>query len=335
MDIVVSGATGFIGYNLIRHLSQRGFKVSGLVRNPGKASLLTQWGVTPIFADLQDVDKLRKLLRGADMVFHLAALRGEGPWTWEEVYRVNVKGTENLLKACLHQVGRFIYGSSVSVLGHFQHGPAREDYPYAPVNNYGRSKVAAEELVLRYHREQGLPVTLLRPVITYGPYDESGMMTKLIRLIHQGKYLTVGSGNNRVHLVYIDDLIQGLERAMTRSEAVGEAFIIAGEKPITVNELVSQVALILGKKVPSLHVPRRVARTVGFCLEKIFAVGASARIPFFKKEPFCTRSKVDIMTVDRSYSIEKAKKLLGYQPQVGYEEGIPRTIEWLKTVQGI
>jgi nucleoside-diphosphate-sugar epimerase len=155
------------------------------------------------------------------------------------------------------------------------------------------------------------------------------MLTKLIQLIQGEKYLTVGSGNNRVHLVYIDDLVRGFERVMNRPEAIGETFIIAGEKPITINDLISKVALTLDKNVPSFHVPRSVARIVGFCLEKIFAAGTSANISFFKKEPLCTRSKVDIMTIDRSYSIEKARKLLGYQPQVDYDEGIQRTVDWL------
>ncbi|HWP47974.1 MAG TPA: NAD-dependent epimerase/dehydratase family protein [Candidatus Limnocylindrales bacterium] len=331
MDIVVSGATGFIGYNLVQHLSQQGFKISGLIRNFHKVDLLTQWGVEPVLVDLQDTDKLKEAVRGAKVVFHLAALRGEGFWSWEEFYRVNVKGTENLLKACLNQVNHFIYCSSVSVFGHFWPGPATENYPYAPVNNYGRSKVEAEKLVFRYYQEKDLPVTIVRPVITYGPQDVSGMLTKLIRLIYSGKYLTVGNGNNRVHLVYIDDLIQGFERIMTQPRAVGEAFIIAGEKPITVNELVAKVAFILNKKVPPFHVPRSLARGIGFCLEKIFAAGASTRLSFFKKEPLCTRSKVDIMTVDCSYSIEKARQLLGYQPRVPYDEGIRWTVEWLRT----
>jgi len=325
MNVLITGATGFIGRNLSLRLAERGHRVVALVRR--RSAGLEEKGIESRVADFEDADDMRRAISGSEVIFHLAALRGEWGWTAEQLKRVNVEMTGRLLDAAAATGARqFIYCSSVSVHGRFARKPADENYIYAPVSGYGESKVEAEKLVRSYNGQGGLATTIIRPVITYGRYDFTGMVTKLIKLIHSGRYLTVGSGENTVHLAYIDDLCDGLIIAASREEAAGETFILAGERPITINELVSKICSLLHKRVPKFHVPLLAAKCTGLLFEVAFRMGGRT----FMKEPLITRSKVDIMTVDRAYNIEKARSLLGYRPRIDYDEGLLRTVDWMR-----
>lgn len=264
---------------------------------------------------------------GTEVVFHLASIRGAG-WSHgdEEFERTNVGLTRQLLRAAAAAgVKRFIYVSSVSVFGHPCGGPIDEERGTAPVTRYGETKLAAEKLVVEAGTREGLPWTIARPVITYGPGDSSGMVTKLVRLIGSRRYLAVGNGENRVHLVYIDDLVEGLVLAMKSSAALGRTFIFAGRQPVTVNTLVGIISSVLGTPVPGVRIPLRFARTCGFLLE------TSYRLFAVTKEPFLTGDKLDILCRDRCFNSGRATAELGYDPKIDYREGIARTIAWMRS----
>ena len=326
MKILITGATGFIGYNLVRFFKKQGHDVSALVRKPSKIDQLLDLGIKIFQVDFESLPNLKKSIIKADALIHLASLRGEWGWTKEEYQKTNIDLVNNLLEASLGKVDHFIYCSSVSVLGHFAKKPANETYPYAPVNNYGQSKCEAEKNVLKFCTKEGLPATIIRPVITYGPYDYSGMLTKLITLINSAKYLTVGNGKNRVHLLYIDDLLQGFNLVLQKLSSAGEIVVFAGNNPITINDLVEIISTTLNKKIPRIKVPRQAAKAIGFFMETLYKGGSF----IFFGEPLITRSKVDIMTIDRCYDISKAKSLLGFEPLVNYEQGVRSTINWLE-----
>lgn len=324
MKVIVTGGTGFIGSHLVNRLLEAGHSVSVPVRKESNTEWLSHQGVKKVTIDLTDIEKVKKLLEDIDIVFHLASIRGSG-WAYDDtlIWDTNVRITDNLLRASVDGSKHFIYVSSVSVHGHLNGKTADEEYPYRPVTMYGRSKQESEKLVSKYHKADGLNTTVIRPVITYGPHDTWGMIPKLIRLIDSDRYLTVGSGRNRVHLIYIDDLIDGLVLTMNRPGCFGEAFILAGERPITINSLVRIVEKTLNKSVPKLHVPLPFAKTAAFFMEFV-----SKRV-LKSKEPVVTRDKVDIMTVDRAYDISKAKEVLGFTPEIDYEDGLERTVSWL------
>jgi nucleoside-diphosphate-sugar epimerase len=325
MKFLVTGGTGFIGSHLIDRLRVAGYNVLVPVRGGSNIKWLPSHGINTIEANLLNPADVKKLLKDIEIVFHLASVRGSGwAYTDEQIWNINVRMTENLLRASDDKLRHFIYISSVSVYGHFNGGPANEDYPYAPVNRYGRTKYEAERLVKKYQKEKGLKTTIIQPVITYGPRDTWGMVPKLISLINSKRYLTVGSGENRVHLIYIDDLIDGLVLTINREGDSKETFILAGEEPITINSLVKIIEKTLNRAVPEIHVPLSFAKVTARLME----ITHSALLK--NKEPFITRDKINIMTIDRAYNIEKAKKFLGFSPKVNYEEGISRTIHWLK-----
>ncbi len=329
MNILVSGGTGFIGSHLVDALVAKHHNVRVPVRPNSDLTYLPVDKIEKIMTSLTDFNDVKALVDGADVIFHLAAIRTEWGVSDEERRKVNVETTQNLLEASVGQIQRFVYVSSVSVHGHFSNSPANEAFPIQPATQYGKSKAESEKLAMKFYSERDLPVTIIRPVITYGPRDLTGMLTKLISLIHSGKYRTIGSGKNRVHLMYISDLIQAFLLAFENPRAIGQAYVVAGKKPITINELVKKVSKYLGKKAPKLHVPLWAAKSIGALFEWAYGLMSSV-IQRSIREPIITKSKIDIMTIDRSYDIRRVEAELGYQPKYDYDEGIRMTVDWMK-----
>ncbi len=329
MVVLVTGGTGFIGGHLVNKLVAAGHKVWVPVRKVSKIEFLPSHGVKIREVDLLDFGRVKKLMKGIDVVLHLASIRGRG-WSFkdEEVHRVNVDITENLLRASSpERVKHFIYVSSVSLYGHPNGGPIDEDYPIAPVTRYGRTKYESERLVGEFHRKKGLPTTIIRPVITYGPRDTWGMIPKMITLINSKRYLPVGGGENRVHLIYIDDLIKGLMLIITNQAVEGKTYILAGEEPININKLVKIISSALNRKVPHARIPIWFACITGYLMK------ISYRLFSIDKEPLVTLDKIDVMCRDRFFNIKRGKEELGFTPRIGYEEGIKKTMDWLKVAK--
>ncbi|MEF9427125.1 MAG: NAD(P)-dependent oxidoreductase [Candidatus Mariimomonas ferrooxydans] len=325
MNILVTGGTGFIGSHLADRLIKNGHNVTVPVRSKSSLEFIDTDNVELKSSNLLDYPDVCSLMKGIDAVFHLASVRGSGwEYTDEQIWDTNMKVTENLLKASVGALKHFIYMSSVSVYGHFKGGPLDENYPFSPLTRYGRTKYESERLVEKYQKEKGLNTTIIRPVITYGARDTWGMVTKLAVLINSNRYLAVGSGDNRVHLIYIDDLVNGLTLAVNNESVFGEALILAGEKPVTINSLVGIVETALKKRVPGIHVP------LWFAIPAAYLMEASYRIFLNGKEPFITRYKIDIMSRDRCFSMNKANSYLGFKPDIDYTEGVSRTVDWLK-----
>src|SRR4029078_1782131 len=126
---------------------------------------------------------------------------------------------------------RSVHTSTVGVHGSVRHPPADESAPFEPGDIYQETKAEAETLALRYHRERGLPVVVVRPGAIYGPGETR--LLKLFRAIARGRYAVVGSGRPHYHLVYVEDLLDGYELALTHAAAPGEAFIVAGPRSVS------------------------------------------------------------------------------------------------------
>jgi dTDP-glucose 4,6-dehydratase len=328
MKVFVAGGTGFIGSHLVDRLANLGLNVIVPARKSSSSKYLSG-SVQIREADLLETESVNEILKGVDVVFHLAAIRGSG-WSFDdkEVYKINVGITKNLLRASVAEsVKHFLYVSSVSIYGHPCSGPIGEEHPANPVTRYGETKYESERLVHEFHTNEQLPVTVIRPVITYGPRDTWGMIPKLISLINSKRYLTIGKGENRVHLIYIDDLIDGLLLVMKNRAAVKETYNMAGAEPVTINRLVNIILSSLDKKGPVFHVPTWLGWGAGYSMEVLY------RLLSIGAEPFITRDKVDIMCRDRCFNILKAEENLGLAPMIGHKEGIKKTIDWLKAVE--
>ena len=333
MRVLVTGATGFIGGHLVRHLVGQGHQVRVSARQESKVADLAGAGVEVALADITEPDSVRMAIADIQVVYHLAAIRQ----TWgapDSIYqKVNVEGTLNLLQASAEiGVHRFIHCSSVGVARHRGNLQADESLPYSEPTSqvlYHRSKTKAERLVLEYTQRGRVPAVVIRPVITYGPEDESGMVTRLAMLLAQGWFVPIGNGLNHMDLVYIDDLVTGMHLALERG-AVGRVYILSGIEPIQTRRLIEAICGMLGRQSPRIYVPVFLAQAVGWGMETLWRAGVWMGAGLDDREPLVTRDKVATLTIDRGFSHARASRELGYRPRVELEVGLQRTLDWLR-----
>ena len=316
MRVALTGASGYTGGRLLETLRGRGDEVSALVRSASLSDGLRASGARLVEGDLGSRDAIRELVEGADAVMHVAAVYRTAGHP-DSYYRdVNVKGTERLLEAAAEaRVGRFVHTSTVGVHGHVANPPADETAPVAPGDIYQETKAEAEALALEFYRERNVPVAVVRPGAIYGPGETR--LLKLFRAVARGRYAIVGSGRSFYHPVYIDDLVQGFLLALDREEAVGESFLICGPEYVSQTDLAALVAKHTGGSVLPFRIPAAPIQLAGDVVE---AVCVPLGI-----EPPLHRRRVDFWTKSRAFTIDKARRLLGYDPQVHLDEGVART----------
>ncbi|MBN1825420.1 MAG: NAD-dependent epimerase/dehydratase family protein [Candidatus Eisenbacteria bacterium] len=317
---LVTGAGGFTGGALCRRLAREGGRVAGLVRTRIGADELERIGVEPFVGDLTDPGSIAAAFRGIDVVYHLAAAYRREHASREEFHRVNVEGTRHALDAAEGAgVGRFVHCSTVGVHGDVLRPPADENAPFAPGDHYQRSKLEGE-LLARERFAAGLPGATVRPVGIYGPGDRRFL--KLFRLIDRGAFVMIGSGRGLYQMTHVDDLVEGFLLCGRRPEAIGETFIIGGPPAIPLRELAAAVADALGRPRPRLRLPYRPVYTAAWACDRVCRI--------FGLTPPLYPRRVTFFHGNRSFSIEKARRLLGYEPAVSLREGLAATAAWYR-----
>ncbi len=314
MRIALTGGTGYTGGHLLARLAARGDQVVALARAGSERPRVD--GVAWVEGDLADTAALARLVEGADAVLHVAAVYRTAGHK-DAYYRdVNVGGTERLLEAAARAgVRRFVHTSTVGVHGHVAHPPADEDAPMAPGDIYQETKVEGERLALDLGRRRGVEVAVIRPGAIYGPGERR--LLKLFRAIARGRYAIVGDGRAFYHPVFIDDLVDGYLLLLQRPEAAGESFIVAGPRYVSQRELAAIIARHTGGRVLPFRVPAWPLQALGTVVEALC-------VPF-GIEPPLHRRRVDFWVKSRAFSIEKARRLLGYAPKVDLDAGVART----------
>ncbi|MCP4117315.1 MAG: NAD-dependent epimerase/dehydratase family protein [Desulfobacteraceae bacterium] len=318
---LVTGATGFTGWNLCKRLVLDGEKVAAFVRPGPMVKKLKLLGVECRVTDITDPVSVGENFDDIDRVYHIAAAYRTEHSDRDEFNLVNVGATRNLLEAAAKaQVKRFVHCSTVGVQGEIEDPPADENYRFRPGDHYQESKLAGE-LIAREYFGSALPVSVVRPVGIYGPGDTRFL--KLFRPINRGLFVMIGSGEVLYHMTFIDDLVDGIILCGTRPEAVGEVFTIGGGGDTTLRELCIIIADVLKKPYPKLSVPYRPVYLAAEICEKVCRL-AGINPPLYPR-------RVEFFALDRAFSIKKAGELLGYQPKVGLREGVARTAEWYKS----
>jgi nucleoside-diphosphate-sugar epimerase len=314
MRVALTGGTGYTGSRLLARLAARGDQVRALARAGGARS--AQPGVEWVEGDLADASALARLVEGTDAVVHVAAVYRTAGHP-DAYYRdVNVGGTERLLEAAARQgVRRFVHTSTVGVHGHVAHPPADESAPMSPGDIYQETKAEGERLALDLGKRRGVPVAVIRPGAIYGPGERR--LLKLFRAIARGRYAIVGDGSAYYHPVYVEDLLDGFLLLLERPEAVGEPFIIAGPRYVSQRELADVIARATDGRVLPFRVPAWPLQALGTLVEAVC-------VPF-GIEPPLHRRRVDFWVKSRAFSIEKARRRLGYAPRVDLEEGVAYT----------
>lgn len=321
MTIVVTGATGFLGSALTMRLIAQKQDVRILARDEQKARQQFGDAVTIVRGEITEAQRVQEAVDGATVVYHLVG-RLYHPSVPTELYReTHVEGTRILLNACKEQSGlqRVVHCSTTGVFGVTgNRKPAAEDAPFAPTNPYEATKLESELLAMSAHREYGLPVSVVRPGLVYGPGDLH--LLGFFSSIKKGLPCLIDGGRALIHPIHIDDMTDAFLLSAERQEAIGRTYNIAGDAPVSFKTLSTAIAHALGRELPKGDIPLPLANLAS----DIFAL-----IPGFQGEKApLTRSRVKFLTNSRMYSIERARKELGYAPKVGLDEGMKETAIW-------
>ncbi len=321
MNVFVTGATGFLGGHLARELSRRGQTVRALVRRrPEECALDREPNVELVSGDLTRLEDVVGASEGCSIFYHIAALYRSAGEKDSVFYDVNVGGTENVLEAARrHGAERVVHCSTIGVHGDVEEFPADENSPFRPHDVYQRSKLEGE-LRARAAAEKGQPVAIFRPAGIYGPGDTRFL--KLFKTIHEGRFRMFGPGEVFYHLVYVSDLVEGAILCGEHPAAAGNAYILAGPRYTTINELTAVIADSLGRKVPRGRLPLAPLKLAARVCESVCRP--------LKIEPPLHSRRLDFFTVNRAFSIEKARRELGYAPKVDLPEGCRRTARWYR-----
>ena len=305
MKILVTGATGFIGRNLVMRLLQRGEEVICMVRKTSNLEFLKDKNVTFAIADIRDEDQVEDVFARhlPEVVYHSSGrVKDEAE---ENLFKVNVSGTKNICQACYkHGIARLIYLSSVAVISGNTDVPLTENLPYKATSAYGRSKIEGEKIALDF-RKKGLKTVIIRPCMVYGE-DEPHAMGKIFYRASRRRIPTTDLSNlhEKLHIGYINNIIDILELALEREEALEGTFMVADKEVTTIRKSLDIITDELGAPKPVV-IPG-------------WMINLAIKVPFFKK-------KFDRIFKDRVYDISHAVDVLGYAPKISTEEGLRRS----------
>lgn len=333
MKTAITGGTGFIGGKLAEKLSNEGYDIRCLVRNPDKATDLKRINADIFHGDLSDRSTLPGFLEGIDTVFHIAAYVSD----WgkkEDFYRVNVEATRDLLDQALYYgVKRFIHISSSTVVWRTSLTEIHdlreidENYPYPEIHydNYNETKEISERLVKDYNDKNGLQTVVLRPSNVWGEGDNV-ILLRVVEAARKGILFPIGYNKKNVTPCNVNNLIHAMLLAAKSEKAPGNIYFINDGMKIDYFRFLSDQLRAAGIDwKPRITLPYSLMYSIAFFLETIYRLTGS------EKPPVLTRFAVSALAGSRSYSIENAKRDLGYEPVVSYEQGLSQLESWLKS----
>lgn len=321
--ILVTGASGFVGSAVVRHLIKAGHQVRALVRATSSRINLADLRVEIVEGDLRDVESLIRAMAGIRFVFHVAAdyrLWARNP---QDIVRTNVEGTRNLMTAALRAgVERIVYTSSVATLKARPDGKASDETfrleAQSAVGAYKYSKVVAERLVETMVAEQKLAAIIVNPSTPIGPGDVRPTPTgRIIVEAAAGRMPAyVDTGLNVVH---VDDVAAG-HLAALQSGRIGERYILGGQD-VLLGDMLREIARQAGRAPPRLRLPRRLIFPIAY--------GAEAVAHFTGREPFVTTTGLRLAKDRMFFTSAKAERELGYRAR-SYSEAIAEAIAWFR-----
>ena len=326
--ILVTGATGLVGSHFAEQMRKRGYRVRALVRKPSQCTDLVSWGVDLVEGDMTNRDSLLRASNGVTVVVHCAAKVGD--WGPTEAYRsVNVDGLRDLLEAVEAQttLKRFVHVSSLGVY------PARDHYgtdEFEPVSTtgidgYTLTKVEAENLVREHIRERQLPAVVLRPGFIYGPRDQT-IIPKVLARLKSGGFKFLGTGQQLLNNTYVGNLVEAIFLAIEKDDVVGEVFNITDDRLVSRREFIGTLCDNAGIPVPNKSVPLPVAKTLANLMEGLY------RLLGKQEAPLLSSARIKFLGLNLDYSIDKARRILGYTPSTDFTDAMRTTVSWCRDV---
>ncbi len=324
MRAVVTGASGFLGGRLAQMLAERGDEVAIVARSSSDLRHLQGLPIRVVQGDLRDAASLLAAVVGATHLFHCAACSTD--WAPLETYiAANVTGTQNLLIAARSVRGleRFVHVSTTDVYG-YPDTPCGEDGPLVETAlPYNRTKVQGERAVWEAMQAHGLPVTVMRPGTIYGPRGKD-FTIDMAALLRQRLMAVIDGGTAAGGFVYVDDVAQAMIDAALSSSAIGEAYNLVEGAGVTWRQYLATFAEMLGTKPPWVDLSFQTAMRIAAAME---APHKYLRVP---GKPLLTRHAVYLLGRSQEFPADKARADFGFAPAVGLEEGLRRSVEWLR-----
>ncbi|MGD1070883.1 MAG: NAD-dependent epimerase/dehydratase family protein [Bryobacteraceae bacterium] len=315
MRAFVTGASGFLGGRLAQVLASRAESVRVLARPSNNLSHLANLRVEVVEGTLADEPILASALEGITHVFHCAAASTD--WApWSTYLNANVAGTRNLLKAATTaaELERFLHVSTTDVYGYPKQVCDESSPPVDVGLPYNRTKILGERAAL----DSGLPVTVVRPATIYGPRSVT-FGTDLAKLLRQRLMAVIDHGQAPGGFLYVDNAVDAILRAATAQESLGRVYNLSDGTGVTWKTFVDRLADGLGYPRPWIDIPTGGAFALARFLEAM------------PGRPLLTRHAVHLLARDQEFPIDRIRRELGYAPAVGFEEGMARTVQWLKT----
>jgi nucleoside-diphosphate-sugar epimerase len=321
MKVLVTGASGLLGGHVAEALSARGDVVRALVRKTSNRKNLEKLAkVEFVEGSVEQADRVREAVDGVDAVVHCAGIVKAR--SSDEYFTVNVGGTSNLVDAARGRgaaLKRFVHVSSLEACG-----PSADGGPVAldqesPVTAYGRSKLAAEKVVLSARDD--IPVVVLRPAGIYGPRDVE--ILDAFKSIKRGLFPVINGGRSKIIFIYVTDCAEACVRAIDADVPSGRVYFVDdGCGAIDMRQMFADFERALGKKALRARLPVPVLMTV--------ARGVEAYGRLTNRAVMLTREKANMLLQDWVCSSESTRRELGWAPKVPWSEGVPRAIAWYR-----
>jgi nucleoside-diphosphate-sugar epimerase len=325
MRILVTGGSGFLGRYVVRRFLDRGDFVRVLVRDSHRDAA-RMGGITnamdvraeEMVGDLRDQASLAQAVQGMDAVCHCAAhMQTSSPW--RDFEEVNVRGTEKLLQAAAGgTVNRFLHVSSLGIYGLNGQAAITEESPLDDSKenrgHYTRSKIEAERLVWKYHREHNLPVTVVRPGLLYGP-GKSPFVARVCVPITPKLRIALGASQQRLPLAYVEDVAEGIDLALRNSGAIGKAYNIVDDSIHQKEYLALLQQAKLSKAHTLLLSPTPLYPLLSLCERLCRWIGVMTPV---------SRHQFERAMASIEYDTSRARQELGWSPRIGVAEGLRR-----------
>lgn len=313
MRLVVTGGSGFVGTRLCQRLRAGGHEVKNL-----DVQLGTDPAAHMIHGDIRDYGTCNAALRGADAVLHLAALYRDDVRPRERYYKVNVEGTRNIARAAsVNGVPAIVFTSSFSVYG-LDKADKSEESTLSPINDYGRSKMAAEQTLLAWHREdETRSLQIVRPSVIFGEGNRGNVWT-LLNEIANGRFALIGRGGNRKSIAYVGNVVEFLVALLEHPPARLGVYNYADKPDLTMSELVELAAHTMHRRVRRIWLPGRAAMLLGYASD---ALGIATGRTFTLNS-----ERIRKFLADTSLPIERVQSA-GFVAPFDVRASLVRTIE--------
>ncbi len=313
--IFLTGGSGYVGRNLIRHFTGLGIAVTALARSPQSKRIVAELGATVVAGDLLSAD-LAAAMRGCDVLIHAAADTDHGPGT-EAQRRINEGGTLAVFEAAQAAgIRRAIHLSTESVLADGRpliNVDERHPLPRRPAGSYSRSKAAAEQCALSYNGD-GMAVIAIRPRFVWGR-DDTTALPNLVGAVKAGQFAWISGGDYLTSTTHIANLCHGIELAISRGKG-GEVYFLADEEPVHFRDFATALMATQGIKVPEKSVPRALLRVIAVIGDRLHRISGGKIVAPLTLQSFATSA------VPITLNIGKARRELGYVPVISREAGL-------------